>query len=271
MLDSHATTKTLITRHLSASARRHLAAKENIKTEQHHLHLSTHLRHTPGQYAQLQKESEEQEEQRRRRRCRQQQQQQLRTVLNPKSLMDSIQKKAALRRKRLTGVSGSSIFCLSMPRFDLTFDVVTMNKMILLELVFKYLPQFILQWCLNTAIDQVPCLNGDVSCQDARGWTTSALFTCVTSGISLVYAASGSYRTWKNGSWAMDLPDLDQTWINVCEYFHAAHDVVRTGGNVPMVEKLPSNNRLLDNILNKKRALARVPLTPLNSEQNVCT
>ena len=53
-----------------------------------------------------------------------------------KLLMNSIQKKAANRRRRLATNGNDSMFhlvTLAMPRYDLTIDVVTLNKMILIE------------------------------------------------------------------------------------------------------------------------------------------
>lgn len=105
-----------------------------------------------------------------------------------------------------------SVLNVAMPRFDLTVDVVTMNKMVLLELIFKYLPQFILQNMLNSAVGHSSRNRGE---EEVRGWTTSAVIACLTSGLSLVYTARGSYQTWKYGTWASDLPDLDAIWQNV--------------------------------------------------------
>jgi hypothetical protein len=132
---------------------------------------------------------------------------------NPKSLLNSIQKKAIVRRKKLAasmfGGSGknnifSQLLCIPMPRFDLTIDVASLNKMVLLELIFKYLPQFILQYMLNN---------------ETKGWTKSTITTCFISGLSLLYTAYGSYNIWKNGSWASDLPDLDQSFHKVRHWF----------------------------------------------------
>ena len=132
-----------------------------------------------------------------------------------KLLMNSIQKKAANRRRRLATNGNDSMFhlvTLAMPRYDLTIDVVTLNKMILIECLFKYLPQFLLQYFINNALSSISKETEGTE----LGWTTSAVITCVTSGLSLMYTAYGSYQTWKKGSWASDLPDLDVLYEKVC-------------------------------------------------------
>ena len=155
-----ATTTTATTTPLSTISQNSSAQLSNNRYRTRQRILSEH---TPGEDAQLGKENErttsrlchEQQQQ------EQEQQQQLvqqklvsplpprpprpprsaRQHIHPRLLVSSIQKKALLRRKKLAaaalGGNQWCLFCIAMPRFDLTFDVVTLNKMVLLELVFK--------------------------------------------------------------------------------------------------------------------------------------
>ena len=110
------------------------------------------------------------------------------------------------------------LFLLEMPRFDLSVDAGTLNRMVMLELLLKYIPQWALQFCITTAIylqmksaSPHHQLEGGAAAA-GLGWDYTSVFSACASFASLAYSASNMMHMWKENSWASTLPDLEETW-----------------------------------------------------------
>ena len=95
------------------------------------------------------------------------------------------------------GALPTSLYFLHMPRFDLTLDVALLNKMVILELLLKFLPQFLLQGHLTNV---------------AGGWTWVATASYAASGVSLIASTWASFKTWRDATWASIFFDAEGLW-----------------------------------------------------------
>ena len=108
-----------------------------------------------------------------------------------------------------------------MPRFDLSVDAETLNRMVMLELLLKYIPQWTLQFWITTIVyiqaKRMPFTEEELSA--GQGWNYGSVFSACASFASLSYSASNMMHMWKENLWASTIPDLEESWTGFVSKF----------------------------------------------------